>query len=298
MKKTQQSILSKALPYLPRIIGLITMLIGILYFNQVFMQSIVFILIGAILLFSPKRILNEGTDKFAESLKFGKSYLMALMYDILFLVSLITLSLVVNKIIGWSASQLVLDKSTVQGMQNSISSITGFFIQGPIALLAFVVLFILIFSISRMLIWNSFANKRIDWKKSIFFGAAWTIVWLIVFSLVVIARQEYVGYALLIALVLLMHFSTIPWLALLNGRKIGESFAECLRIGIGNIGSYLVPYSLIIVFYVIIMKVFGLIGGLFAPLTTLTAISYIIVPFFLTWMKSYIAMVVEPLLKK
>ena len=137
--------MKKIIPFLPRIIGLISIIIGVLYFNQVFGQSVVLILIGAVLLFSKQKTLDFGTDKFAESLKFGKSYLLALMYDVLFLVGLIVITVVFDKVMGWTASQLVLNKDSVAGMQASISSIVSFLIKGPIALLVFLILFVLIF---------------------------------------------------------------------------------------------------------------------------------------------------------
>lgn len=275
---------------IPRIVGGVALLIAVVAFLRgIHSQAIILGLAGIALLTAKKKALELRTQEYVESLKLGKDFLQALVIDVGFLLFFF---------LTMHIAAIFLGGAPEVSMQE-IDRIKTFLVKFSAVLLILMAANIAAHALSRLAIWNTFVKKKFHWKRALGFGFIWATAWMLVFLLAGFAPAIVQIPVMLTVIILYAHLSTVPWLSLCAGKTISATISEVFLTGFGKIPKYLVPYSYILITYMVAGQAFSLFNIYIIPYysTAQQVIGVVFMLAILAWARGYLTKMLWPILK-
>lgn len=195
-----------------------------------------------------------------------KIILVVALYDFLFYVFLYLgsklLTIMTNRqleriqpMLGEMMTTITTDLAQLENNLAVMKGFQNFLIIAPIIFLLFV---IIDWTIFKGIIWVNILKKRFDlkyFKNFLALNLLWFIPWAILLVLVIVlVRQNASAYIVLFLFVLLMHMSGVLCIAFAKENKIINSIKQAFSIGIGKIHLFLVPYTILIILFVVVSQ--------------------------------------------
>ncbi len=285
----------------PRLIAIALIAIAILTYYLGKEGAITLGIVGIILIIAPTKHAQEMFDKYFETMKNWKTFVITALYEALHwlfifgAVYFLQWRVMTKMAIAQAQSSL-----TQEGMQNPVlasqtaNALEGFvyfiFISAALALLFGFIVYV----ISRALIWTTITQQKINKKFLIKFtglNACWWLVWLPLFALLMIgmSKQPYSKEAITVMLFIAAYFSPITHTLYMKTHKIGYSIGNGIAWGIARVHRFIVPYSYAFVTYVILYQLYRL-----AQTTSwIKPVSIVFVILFIAWLRIYIYEIVK-----
>lgn len=273
---------------IPRIIGGLALVIAIVgYLRGMHLQAIVLGLAGIALLAAKKKTLELSTQQYVESLKLGKEYLQALVIDLGFILFFVLTFYIAN---AFSIPDISIEE---------VTRMKGFLLKFFIMLLVLAAANAAAYALSRLAIWNTFVKKKHNWKRALGFGFIWAIAWMALFLLAGFAPPAVQVPVMLAVVLLYVHLSTVPWLALCAGKTISETISETFLTGFGKLPKYFVPYAYILITYMVVGQAFSLFNIYVIPYyaTAQQILGIVFVLAVVAWARGYLTKMLWPTLK-
>ena len=274
--------------YVARILGIALMAFAV--FGHKYFGAYVFVsfLAGLIIFFIDKKTASRDLSMFLKSFKqINKRFVFIAFYDML---CLSVFFVAVPLFSRWFTSNL----GAVAGLQDVFS----LFFMLLVYFAGVTLILLLAYTIFKGLIWLALLNKKPSakyFKKFFLLNLCWWIILFIPFIIVLFGmKQEYLIFALIVFAVGYVHMTSVMHFAFTREPRIGSSLKKAFVIGWGNIKDFLVPYSLIIALYFVLLQVFWIVPK--EPNTILFA-SLLFTVFFLAWYRIYLAQILRNIYK-
>ncbi|MDP6548181.1 MAG: hypothetical protein QF917_04465 [Candidatus Woesearchaeota archaeon] len=192
-------------------------------------------------------------------------------------------------------SQNLLELSQ-QNAAQLLSSLRGFFFFIIISLILFVIAVIINWSIIKGIIWNLTGNNKPSlkfMKKFLLLNFIWLPIWTVIFLLIAFGiKQEAAPIFMIIAFILAIYLTNILYPLFLADNKI-TNIKKSLRLGFKKIHYFIIPYIIIIVFFLILSKIYSIatLGININP-----NVSYALIIIYIAWVRYYMIEVVDSII--
>ncbi|PIN74946.1 hypothetical protein COV18_05425 [Candidatus Woesearchaeota archaeon CG10_big_fil_rev_8_21_14_0_10_37_12] len=241
---------------------------GLLFYTQQ-KGALLLSISGIILLFAPTKTSQKQFDNLKNALKHWKTILLTAIYDagywaLLFATLTVTNSISKQKLQAIQSSDYF-SKAAFLDPGQSVQLAAAYqnvFILLILTVVIVGVLSLLIYSISRALIWTTIAGKSTNKKAILGFLGTNTVWWLVLlpfFALLFIggAKQPAALKSALIALFFVIaYFAPIINVFYLTTNKMGKSVAHGIGWGIAHCYKLFVPYAYVCMVYVVVTYLF------------------------------------------
>ncbi len=171
------------------------------------------------------------------------------------------------------------------------SAISSYIINIDILVLCSVVIFFLIYTLSRALIWRLLVNKRLNLKCLLNFAKynlVWWLFWLIPAVIVFFGvRVELKNLGLIFFLSIYSHFSGTLHYSIAQEKKIMNTFA---RLSLEKFHHLLTPYAIFLIIYTALTQITILVPAGYESITNV-----IIFLAILNWLRVYLSTAFEKL---
>lgn len=276
-----------------RLIGVAMLLIGFFSWlkNENYLSIFLSLVLALVFLLSPSNYLKKHFNNLSVSFKEWKSVLFVWIIDLAFALSLFLLFLFLSPLYsGVSDAFSQAELESAKGVVDSAVNVKDLVWSGINKLLIYavvvLVLFFVLYSLSRALMWLILLKKKFDWSfvKSFFvLNFLWWLRCVIVLALFlfILTDPSKVFYVLFILFFLYLHFSTILYHHFAKTSSFSRAFDNYLITG-RNIRKFIIPYSQALIILLILSQIYG-----FIPLTTLNPLLFITL--FLAWFRVYMS---------
>lgn len=285
---------------IPRIIGALSALIGVLAWVQGQRIQGALLLIAGLLLVLAKK--NKGLAHWAEfvhSWQLGKKLLVIALLDALFWLALGLLSgiagiLLRKQVEALRALNLNSPALLSPGVADAgIATFKNAYATSLATLAVFVLLAIIAYALSRGMIWLTILNQEprlVFFRKFFLLNIIWLLGVLAVFLFVGLAITPAVAAVLFLLLGLLfIHLTTVLHYCFVRVRNIRKALSDAFRIGLGKMGRFVHAYCYVLLAYVIVSQVFRFARGD----KFLIGISFIILLLFMAWYRLYLGSILK-----
>ncbi len=277
---------------IPRIIGIALIILAIIVQTKLHQlsQAAILVIAGLILALSPnKPAIKKFKDALA-SFRLKKEFAVIMFIDAITFVACALLLGLLYKIILANAEALGTIQAnpslTPENLLVYNELIGNFFLYSGIALAAFYIVAIVVYTLSRGLIWLALLAKKPELRFFARFwlvNMAWCTAWTALALFFMISMKPATGTPVIILIVLLYaHLTTALHYSYTKSREMKKSFLEAFSKGLGKFGAFIQPYCYMLVVYVIISQIMRLVTGKFA-----LAVIFIFYFMFMAWYRVY-----------
>ncbi len=283
----------KQLITIPRIIGLILIIAGILIYKKTgFAQIALLAIIGLILLLAPKEHSKKQFRNLLESFKLKTEFAWVMFYDAVFCVAIALLGYALYRVlmaVVQPLSQIPVAAGAKLGADNleMYNNILGaFFTKAIIVLIAFWLLILVAYTISRGFIWLTLLNKPVHlpfFARFSLLNLVWCTAWLVLGMFFVVSMSTKPAAYVFIAMMLLYtHLTAALHYSYTKNRAFGKAMAEAFSTGIGKFKAFVIPYCYVFIVYVLLSQVLLIVSG-----NLMLAAAFIIFFAFMAWYRTY-----------
>jgi hypothetical protein len=259
----------KNLLTIPRIIGIVLLILAALAFRtQGMLRTALLAIAGLILALTPNAEARKHWQDFLASFKVGKDFALVMLFDALFWAAFAILVLVLAQALRAPFAQLgtiPTTQLTLGTVGAAVETIDYFFTYTIVAIVIFWLALILAYSASRGLIWLALLGKPVQVKFLARFALltlGWATAWLLVLIFFLTSTVETVmPYAFIALMVLYAHLTTILHCNYTKHRAMGQAVKDAFATGFGKILRFAHPYCYFFVLYVIVNQVQKLATG-------------------------------------
>jgi len=278
---------------LTKLIAAVIAIIGLLSLKAQPFNGVLVIAIAAILFFMPKKTADLHWKLLVDSLH--KKALLVALFDALFFAAAASASwffgtvfkdLVMDKIAKINFNNQALLSSPELATQN-VSLTKEFFTGVGVSATLYIICLLVLYAISRAIIWSLLANKKINFnsmKRFFMFSIVWLVIFIIpAWLLLQGLKQEFFAVGALILFALYGHLTAIAHYSFIKTLKIKESIKTAFSKGLGEFSQFVIPYAYLLVVLLITTKVLTLLPK--AAYSAGVAIYFIL---YLGWYRYYI----------
>jgi len=185
--------------------------------------------------------------------------------------------------------------TTPELMVQNMAVMKQFMYTATITAIIVYILIILVYTISRGLIWTKIMEKQPTKKYLLKLGLLsliWTTGWIVVFSvLVTISNQQYYKWIMIVLGITYIYLTTILHHSFTYKNTIGSAVQKAFAIGLGKIHRLILPYIYIIIIFIAIGQILNIPTRMTYGITaTKTAgmIGITVLLLFAAWYRTYI----------
>ena len=222
-----------------------------------------------------------------------KKIIWAFIYDACFIL--------IAGIILKTASKLLLQRMNALGitqvktadmMVQNMSVMKEFMYTAVITGIILYLLLLIIYTISRGLIWAKIMDLKLTKKYFLKFGllsAVWITGWILAFALLVtITNQQYYKWIMIIMGISYIHLTTVLHHAFSHRNEIGSAAQKAFSTGLGKIHKLILPYIYIIIIFILVEQILKIIMQIPASQQTIQITGIALIILFLAWYKTYL----------
>ncbi|MEM2915910.1 MAG: hypothetical protein QXT19_00925 [Candidatus Woesearchaeota archaeon] len=266
---------------IPRIIGIVLIILAIIV--QVKLQqlshAIILAIAGLILALAPNTSAKKNLKDVITSFRLKKEFAIIMFIDAMTFVACALLTILLYKIILANAEALNAIPASPSLAPESLAAyntILGkFFLYSGIALAAFYLATIIVYTISRGLVWLVLLGKKPElgfFARLGLLNLVWYTIWTVLALFFMITMKPEGGVPVIIVLLLLYtHLTTALHYSYAKVQEMKKSLIEAFRKGLGKIPAFAQPYCYILIVYVIISQAIHIGTGKFALAIAFTA---------------------------
>jgi len=176
-----------------------------------------------------------------------------------------------------------------------LTSVKGFFFFIIFAFLFFILFIVINWTVLKGLIWNLTTNRKLNLKflKKIFLlNLIWLPSWIILLLLIVFGVTATSSPLFIIIILLLaVYLSNILYPLFMGNNKLGM-IKKTFSVGITKIHHFIIPYTVIVILFFIILQIYRLIA---ANMYINIYITYVLLLIFVAWLRYYFVEIVHDL---
>jgi hypothetical protein len=244
------------------------------------------VLAGLVLIIFPKKKASREFSRFLKSFKLvNKRFVLIAFYDML---CLSVFFFVVPLFSAWFTK-------SIAGVA-SVSSLLYVLFLLWIYFFAVTLILLVAYSVFKGLIWLAILKKKPCarfFKRFFLLNLCWWLVLVIPFFITVFGvKQYYLFYAVVFFAVVYTHLTSVMHYVFTRDFLVGRALKQAFVTGLVRIKDFLVPYSFIVIVYLVLLQVFW-----FVPKDTKTMLfaSLLFTVFFLAWYRLYLSLVLRRL---
>jgi hypothetical protein len=252
----------KQLATLPRIIGIILIVIAVLVFKTQAVQAIILGIVGLVLVFTPNKTATKHWNEFIASLRMKKEYALIMLFDAVFWAVLAILAAILVNMMRGQVQQL---KTIPLGTGITLANIDAYnavfanvFATSITTLITFWLLVVIAYSLSRGMIWLTLLEKPVSKAFFIRFSLLnllWCTSWLALELFVMLTITPVIAAALAIIFALLfIHLTTILHYSYTRMREFKKAIGTAFAIGLGNAQKFIHLYCYLFIAYLILQQ--------------------------------------------
>lgn len=277
---------------IPRIVGVLSSIIGVLVFarGQPW-HALLLVIAGLTLVLTKKSVGQKFWAEFLQSLKFGKKYLVIVLFDALFWAVLGIITGLAGLVLKEQVESLKsIDLQTpallAPGVAESyVGTFKSVFATTLTTLIIYLLIMIFVYSLSRGMIWLALQDRPPAWayfRKFFVLNLVWLVLLGVVLLFVMIAVVPRIAAFFLIILALLsIHVATIMHYRFTRTRSIA-AFKDAFITGFGRFKRFAHLYCYAFLAYVVVSQVLKLATGKF-----LIGLSLLLMLLFMGWYRQY-----------
>lgn len=283
-----------------RIIGILLVAIAVIgYFTgRAGVFAVGLSALAGIVLLTSGRMAEKQLDLFRKSFAKPRVIGLAALYDWLFMMffgaatylNIMVITKKTEEIMQGAnfASEAFLDPAAASANTAAIKSFFAYFI-GGLAVLAVVGL--LLYALSRMMLWTAIAKQKPSWKqykKYLGLHAVWWLLWspVIVFLALVAGQAPEARMFLVAAMMLSMYFTLFVQVLFTRKQKMGYSIGHGIGYGISKMPKMVLPAAYALVAYIVLYQLLSLTQYL--PAMVWPAVNFVFVVLFINWLRVYL----------
>lgn len=244
------------------------------------------------------KYLKNKWAEFIESFKnLDKGILMIAMYRLIFYFAVIFSWKKLSGMILGGIEPLVAFASTASELTSAemfkqqTLAFQSFYTSVIIYFIIAVLVTVTVYIATNMLIWNTITGKKL--KKSKFelrflgMNLIWVLAWgLLSFLLLMSIRTNVIAFFFLGIVLLYAHLTTLLYIAFYKKKKIGKSIRSAFGTGFAKIKSFIVPYLLAFVLFLLLNFAVAPLGRI--TVIPVNTIYFIVFLFYFAWFRTYI----------
>ncbi|MBD3303569.1 hypothetical protein GF343_00325 [Candidatus Woesearchaeota archaeon] len=269
---------------LPRIIGVILLVLSMLAHEYFGSYVVAVVLAGLVLLIFPRKTASSGFIRFLKSFKLiNKRFVLIAFYDML---CLSVFFFVVPLFSAWFTKSIA-SVANVKGLLHMLFLLWIYFFAVTLVLL-------IAYSVFKGLIWLAILKKQPGarfFKRFFLLNLCWWLILVIPFFIAVFGvKQYYLFYAVVFFAVIYTHLTSVLHYVFTKDLLVGRALKQAFVIGLVRFKEFLVPYSFMVIVYLVLLQVFWLV-----PKDTKTMLfaSLLFTVFFLAWYRLYLSVVLR-----
>ena len=170
----------------------------------------------------------------------------------------------------------------------NIQSLRGFVIHTITGAILLLILCLIIYTISRALIWTSISKTKLTRKfllKFLGLNSVWWLIWLPVYVLVgTAAAQTGIKASIVVIFIITAYFTPILHTLFTKKQLIGHSLGHGIAYGITKFYKLIVPITYALIIYIIIYQPFRLLQNT----KFYQAATILLVVIYLAWLRTYL----------
>jgi len=284
---------------IPRIIGATTLSTALQTFTvlpysvPLTVQIILLAIAGLVLILAPNKPAKEGFKELITSFKLKTEFALVMVYDWVFCAAITLLGYALYRMlmaVVQPLSQIPVAAGAKLGAENleMYNNILGaFFTKAIIVLIAFWLLIVVAYTITRGLIWLTLLDKPLRapfFARFSLLNLIWCTLFTIITAFVLIGKSASIFEAIvfILGIVAYTHLTTILHYSYTRKRLLGQAFKDAFGIGIGSLLHFAQQYCYILIVYAVLSQLMRLIPG-----TIQVAITLIIFFVFMAWYRVY-----------
>ncbi len=283
---------TKNITTIPRITGIALIIIAIIVQMKLQQpsQAIILAIAGLILAIVPNNSARKNFKDAIASFRLKKEFAVIMFIDaITIIVFALLLRLLYGIIMANTEALSVIQANPALNPENLAAYnelIGNFLLYSGIALLAFYLVAIVLYTLSRGFIWLFLLGKKPELGYFVRLGLVnlmWCTAWTALTLFFMVTIKPAGGAYLVIMIVLLYtHLTTALHYSYAKKREMKKAFLEAFSKGLGKIGAFAQPYCYMLIVYAIISQITRLVQGRFA--LAVIFISYFV---FMAWYRTY-----------
>jgi hypothetical protein len=280
----------------PRIIGTILIIIAALSYFTGAQGAIGLGIAGIILIIAPKKHAQSMFDMLVSTFTKWKTIIITALYDALYWLLLFGAVYFLQwqlqiKALAAQSNNLITKEAIADPelVTQSASTLQGFVYALIIGGLLAILFSLLIYSISRALIWTTITKQKLNKKfflKFLTLNSLWWLIWLPVFAIIAVGTQASPDAkgSLVVILLLASYFTPILHTLYMQKHLIGYSIGNGIAWGIAKVHRLIVPYTFAFVIYVIAYQLFRIARDT----AYVKPASMLFVVLFIAWLRIYL----------
>lgn len=284
----------------PRIIGIIAIIASAIAYYLQQQGAITAGILGLILIISPTKHAQEMLQLCIKNFIKWKTILLTALYDAIYWMLIFgAVALFVKweafKVKGTQAvatmtKEAILDPALAA--QNA-QALQGFLIYSIISAIILIIICLIIYTISRGLIWTTIAKIKLTRKfflKLLALNSLWWLIWLPIYLLFLMAAAKAgTKIGIMTLFFISVYFTPILQILFTKKQKIGYSLSHGIAYGITKIHKLIVPITYAVIIYIIIYQPLRLIQNTIA----FKPAAILIVVLYFAWLRTYLYEIIK-----
>jgi len=225
-----------------------------------------------------------------------KKIIWAFIYDAVFiLIAGIILKTASQILMGRINALGISQTATPELMVQNMAVMKQFMYTATVTAIIVYIILILVYTISRGLIWAKIMDRQLTKKYLLKFGLLsliWITGWIAVFSVIVtISNQQYYKWIMIVLGISYLHLTTILHHSFTYKNTIGSAVQKAFAIGIGKINKLILPYIYIIIIFIVVGQIMNIPTRMTYGITatqTIGVIGIVVLLLFAAWYRTYI----------
>lgn len=274
----------RKLTSLPRIIGIILLVLSMLAHKYIGSFVVAVVLAGLVLLVFDKKTASREFKWFLKSFKLiNKRFVLIAFYDML---CLSVFFFVVPLFSAWFTKSIA-GVASVSGLLYVLFLLWIYFFAVTLVLL-------IAYSVFKGLIWLLILKKKPSacfFKKFFLLNLCWWLILVIPFFITFFGvKQYYLFYAVVLFAVVYTHLTSVMHYVFTKDLLVGRALKQAFVTGLVRFKEFLVPYSFAVIVYLVLLQVFW-----FVPkdVNTMLFASLLFTVFFLAWYRLYLSLILR-----
>lgn len=270
-----------------RIIGVILIIIGIIAFNYINWLALAFFIPAIIMILANKKLAQAEFRQFILTFKKipEKKYFLITLYDTLSWFGLFFATYTIGTVMARQTEKIM--PGIMMGGPGGIAALLAMTVAYFVVLLS---VSVIIYSAFKGLIWLTILDKKIEWRyftKFSLLNAIWLALWIIPALVIALGlKPDYFLPVVIAAAIIGIHLTAIMQYSFTKKQAVLSSLGNTFKIGIGKIKKFLLPYSYMVIVYMILLNIFWVIPK---AQNILTFAMILILMFYMAWYRQYIA---------
>lgn len=222
-----------------------------------------------------------------------KKIIWAFVYDVCFILIAGIILKTASKLLLQRMNALgILQAKTPEMLVQNMGVMQQFMYTTIITAIILYLVLLVIYTISRGLIWAKIMNLKPTKKYFLKFGLlslVWITGWLLAFTLLVtITNQQYYKWIMIIMGIAYIHLTTVLHHAFSYKNEIGTAVQKAFSTGIGRIHQLIFPYIYIIIIFILTEQILTRTMQIPVSIQVMQIIGIALILLFLAWHKTYL----------